>query len=233
MKQSNILIYSMGRVGSVTTRKALSRKGVQALHVHHLFTPEGRGEPGFGGPRLAEVERWLDRSRQVKVVSLIRDPMYRSISSWLIQKKPEEMCLWSLEKARKLFLQENRLKYTLKWSDNELSRLLNMDVLAFLGSTSFRRIGHHRFHHGGYDVLIMRTDKLDNKSAPLSQIVGRTVEIKRENVSANRPRFAEEYARIVEGLVFSKDFVDEVYNSKLVLSSFTRDHIEEMKENWL
>lgn len=231
MKDSNILIYTMGRVGSVAVRKALQRRNIESFHVHYLFYKNG--EPGFGGPRWNEAERMLDKTRPIKVITLIRDPMYRSISSWALQKKAVDLAGMSIEQARRSFLAENRMWYTLKWFDNELSKLVGLSFLGYLNSTSFRLKKWDLSVHKNVEVLALRTSHLDYRSAEISQFVRMPVQVERQNVSMDRPGFAEEYERILSGLKFSKDFVEEVYSSSLVKSSFNENEIAEMKENWL
>jgi len=222
----------MGRVGSVSVRKALHQKGVMAHHVHHLFC--SNGEPGFGGPRWDELStNVLDLTKTIKIITLIRDPVYRSLSSWLIQKKVPEMESWSLEQARQIFLREQRLKYTLSWFDKELSVLLGLDSLALLRSKPLKHKKHYRFVRDQYDVLVLRTSHLDKKAPVLSDFVGRNIEMVRHNVSANRPGFADQYSRLVEGISFSEELVKEVYSSKLVKAAFTDHEINEMESNWI
>jgi hypothetical protein len=86
-----VLVYQMSKVGSSTVQETLHEAGIPSLHVHfvdaehweeasNLYTENNEPLPHhFHTGRL--VRLWLNQTnRQVRVVTLVRDPIARYVS---------------------------------------------------------------------------------------------------------------------------------------------------------
>jgi len=141
-----ILIYQMGKVGSTTILKSLRDYGVNPVyHIHSMniqnikmkkeeFKDKG---PPYGTPpkhldKYKKLRPILKENRSVKIISLVREPIWRNISGFFqnlpkyISKEKRRKDLSYLEKI--FFRDYDRHDRPEKWFDREIKEVIGMEA---------------------------------------------------------------------------------------------------------
>lgn len=255
--RSAVLVYQMAKVASKSVLHSVrrSRPGLPVFHVHTL-TPDGIKTmerlyrrcrvPSLPWAGHLLVSRFLEEQlrRGVtpgrwKVVTLVRDPIARNMSllfqlgSRLIPDFRARCDSHSLDPVA--VFEEFEADFPsqilcMRWFDQELRHVFGVDPL----DVPFdRRAGYQVYPGPVADVLLMRTDRLDEVGA---QALGRFLELpkvrwKRTNVralKANGPRYVDFLHRVK----LPSSYVDRYYDSAEVRHFFAQDEIERMRSRW-
>lgn len=241
-----ILIYQMGKVGS----SALKRSIPGALHIHNIVRkkPEDYISPvraKFEYRGIKKWKRWLKlwrlhlkirSSKQVKIITLVREPVGRDISMffqalpfWLAEayivdglSKQE-----GAEVLRSAFYRRVNHAYALNWFDVELKVLTGIDVF----STEFDpEKGFMHYKNKQFQVLLVRHDKLECPAVlrQLSDFVGSSVTLGSANSSAIK-WYAPIRSIFLDSLALDEQYLERMLSSKLTRHFFTKDEIEDLK----
>jgi len=228
-RKSNILIFQMGRVGSLSVKQALKGSGFRPLHVHYMYDPI---EPGHGsGKDYGFIKAHLQEP--VKIITIIRDPVARSVSAWTRLRLRRPYTNADSTDAIKWIEKEENWKWAIRWWRTQFDKFTGTDTI-----TMFRKKGLKTYKNIIYDspaglVLVLRNENLDNQSGVLSTFVNCKVKIGRYNVTggtwkASRDAFLE----LIDKIKFSEEFLNKVYNTRVIKSAYSHEEIEVFKERW-
>ncbi|MCA9367935.1 sulfotransferase domain-containing protein [Candidatus Kaiserbacteria bacterium] len=225
-RDTPVIVYSQGRVGSISMIRAIRRAGCLGYKVE-----------SFSKERLASVKfckRFvIDAGREAKIVALVRDPIAILISLYFSKLKhlpPVEND--SLEALEQHFITHmlDHDKYHdqyLRWFLNEFEPNLGFSVYdyPFDAEAKYAVIKHQRF-----PTLIMRSVALDDdtKSTLVSDFLGTPVKIKKSNMKTKDPQ----YVRFKESVKLPKDIVEDIYNLPYTQHFFTPQERTEMIARW-
>lgn len=235
-----VLVYQMGKVGSSTVHQTLQERGIDSVHVHYiadahwgqgakLYTKNNTTIPAhFHRGRL--LRYWINwTERQVRVVSLVRDPIARRVSEAFelshLQGVPARKPSKALRALRDQLASEDALKYPYAWFDREFLPMFDVDVL---GHSFNREEGFGRITRENVDILIMTLEKL-NELVPtvLSEFIGKSLEVKR-----NRVRTDQVYTQVKNNLTLSEETVRHLYDHPWMRHFYTDQDIEQFVERW-
>lgn len=252
-----VLVYQMAKVASTTVLHSIrhSRPGRPVFHVHTL-TSEGIETLGkfYRWCRVPAlpwavhllVSRFLVEQLQQgvtpgrwKVVTLVRDPIARNLSL-LFQLGPRlipdfrDICADRTLDPVKVFQSfERRFPAQvrcLRWFDDELGRVFGVNPLA----VPFDREAGHQVYRGSIaDVLLIRTDRLNEVGAEaLKSFLGlETFHWKRGKVGVGRAN-GRHYAELLDRIVLPPEYVDSFYESRETRHFFTPGELDLMRARW-
>jgi hypothetical protein len=258
-ERAPVLVYQMAKVGSTTvhaTLEALDPPRRPCLKVHFL-SPDGarreraldRRVGGFAyvsyygalAVRLGERLRRLGGRFQLPVVSLVRDPIARSVSG-LFQSP--DFARVSLRDRSGRFDVDRVVAYLEErfqtadpcggaeaWFDDELAAVFGVDVFA---QPFPREQGYTILRGQRARVLLLRLEDLDRTlGAGLLELLDlpKQPAIVRSNLR-ERSADAAEYARVLERFRLPREIVEEIYARRMVGHFYTEEMIERFRRRW-
>jgi hypothetical protein len=230
---TNILVYQMGKVGSVSFQVALKEKDLTAIHAHWM---KEDGEYPTSKPYLVEQIKKGVRD-DWKVITPIREPVARNVSAFF-QSIEKYYPAYKEYKYKEAVLESFLNNYNHKWPDMWFEQEL-MDVFEF---DPFLVPFNHKKGYNIYEVkhgkiLIIR---LEDAERVIAKSVGRLVKkygmkMARSNmlrVRHNGTRVGKIYQEFMENAQLPEDFLDEVYSMKYAQHFYSKDEIKKFKEKW-
>ena len=236
-RNTPVLIYQMGKVGSRTVYDTLSGAGLPypIYHVHWL-SPDGikEVEERYQNSGSDEMPRHLITSRVLRrklekkkepwyIITLVRDPIARGISeffelAWAFWPElvDEDGCVRAddaMGVLQILFAEfDESTDRASTWFDRELRSVFAIDVYAhgFDLEHGYSVIRNQEAH-----VLVLRLENLDRNLAVLGQFLGRKgpVQMVRSNVSAQKKN-AETHRVVMDNLRVPESVCARIYSSR-------------------
>jgi len=269
-----ILIYTVGKVGSSTVADSLSAHGVGASLYHlHWLTPERlahdeaiqraasarhRGTPleahfrpryVWRGQYLCErVRRPPPGGGRWKIVTLVRDPLARNVSSFfqnlplldydyrarLAARSEDEVVGELLALFESAYLAPagvtDRDGDPLTWFDDELARVFDVDVYAqpFPTAQGYARYGSERA-----DVLLLRLEDLDRCArTAFGEFLGLQGFALRHQQVAEEKAYASLYRRFRAALRVPEPQLDRIYGSRYGQHFYTDAERAGFRSRW-
>ena len=253
-----VLVYQMGKVGSSTVARTLG--ACPSLHrpvlsVHFMVPSEIEAVKQYrrriGG--AARVSYFLmlgaavgDRIAAVgdrvclPVVSLVRDPIAREISSVFQSSALFGEALRDgdrIDTDRALAFLGERFSgpdpcgYAEEWFDRELAVTFGIDVF---DQPFDRERGYTILRSRRADVLLLRTEDLDRTlPAAVAELLGLAEEpaLLRDNERVHTPD-SETYARVRESFRLPRSVVEGIYQGRLARHFYGKDMIEAFTRRW-
>jgi len=235
-----VLVYQMSKVGSSTVQETLHEAGVPSLHVHFVESEHWEAASGmyaesnvplphhFHTGRL--VRLWLNRTnRQVRVVTLVRDPIARYVSGAFEVSNLKGMPTSEFEKAlqtlRDQLTNEDALQYAYQWFNREIEPIFGVDVLEHPFN---REKGVGRIRRENVDILILTLEQLNNRvSTVLSDFVETPLSLCRSRV-----RKEGTYLRIKKELALPEHTVRRLYDNEWMRHFYSAHEIERFVHRW-
>lgn len=255
------LVYQMGKVGSSSIVKSLKDSNVinDVYHIHDLNDDTLKRDEEiykrqFGVTRLFPYHLWqaqfvkriLNRekgSKIWKIVSLVRDPVARNISTFFqtlrlehsigYHEDPEGLVPERLNELFRVFLEDvENHDYPLKWFDAELNANFGVDVYAkeFIPHEGYQiyKDNAERVH-----VLVMRLEDLDRIGhIALSEFVGNNkIILCRKNVGATKA-YKKSYQHFLDEIKLPISYVEEMYSSRYMKHFYAEQEICKLRQRW-
>lgn len=222
MDEYPILIYQMGRVGSVALRNALNKANVKNQHLHYMMND---GE--FYARNLPELkESILRRDHQWKVITLVRDPVMRNVSAFFRKVDYRNHSGYIPDLLADFMTEYNHI-WPLIWFDLELKEMFGFDIY----SRDFTQ------RHTGllFDILVLKTEDLSTTKTKelLEQFTGvDNIEVTRYNATQERPGLNTLHEKFKEQVIFPEAYLDFMYDSKYARYFFTQNMRKNLKYLW-
>lgn len=242
-----ILIYQMGKVGSSTLEKSISKLGIKVRHIHSFgntsnyhFYKEGK---------LREIKKIILKSiyrltlrmrrKNIKIITLMRDPISRNISTLF-----QELSLMLYEHEKKnnrrkqnlhTMLDEFLEEYVdsnipLKWFDEELKYFMGIDLFNYPFD---KEKGALYIKEGKIELLVLTAEKLNfNKDIIVKFINNESFEFINSNVS-NEKWYSEINKNFKDNYKISFQKYEHFYSSKTVNYFYSKEDILNFKNKWL
>ena len=235
-----VLVYQMSKVGSSTVQETLHEAGIPSLHVHfvdaehweeasNLYTENNEPLPHhFHTGRL--VRLWLNQTnRQVRVVTLVRDPIARYVSGAFEVGNLKGVPTGGFEEAlrvlREQFAEEDVLRYAYQWFDWEIKPVFGVDVLEHPFD---REKGVGRIRRDNVDILILTLEQLsDRVPTVLSDFVGAPLVLRKSRV-----RKEQTYSRVKRHLTLPEQTVRRLYDTEWMRHFYSTHDIEQFVRRW-
>ena len=176
------------------------------------------------------VRLWLNRTnRQVRVVTLVRDPIARYVSGAFevstLKDIPTSKFENTLRTVREQLTNENVLQYAYQWFDREIEPVFGVDVLEHPFN---REKGVGRIRRENVDILILTLEQLNDRvSTVLSDFVGAPLSLCRSRV-----RKGETYLRVKRELTLPEHTVRRLYDNEWMRHFYSAHEIEQFVNRW-
>jgi len=181
----SVVVYTMGKVGTLTICNSLERAGFRHVHPHSLrYTKpgvhflkvklSGSQKVKYGVMtflKRMKVAIWKILKRDIVIITGVRDPYTRNISAFFEQihylggiKKGS-----SMEDVKRLYDSVCEFDASLYWFDDEMLAVTGIDVFDYPFD---KGLGYAVIEKGKYRILIYRLDKLDGLKGQISEFIG-------------------------------------------------------------
>lgn len=230
-----VLLYQMGKVGSVSIRDAINQldEGIRVIHVHYIM------DYGEYGAKFDErlYNRIMTEDKTWLIISMVRNVFSRDISGFF----------WSLEQYYSGdptiynqamvddFVYNYPHQWTLEWFDNELSKLLDYDIYSkpFNTSRGFSYYGRDVGPKPHFNLLVMQTEVLsDVGPEAIYPLLKSTVTMSKKNQTEKRRAVSQQRAQFMMEAVFPQDFIDEMLGSKYMQHFYSPEDRELLRKFW-
>jgi hypothetical protein len=269
-----VIVYTVGKVGSTSVAAMLESalEGRDVAHVHWL-TPKnlqadevfykGRARAHWGTPRmsrfmpryvwlgqrLADAMRAAPAGKVWDVVTLVRDPVGRNVSSFfqnlevMLNFWPEqELKARSADEAAARLVEVFLDAYVtggsaleidgdpLTWFDLELKPVFGIDVFA----TPFPVSQGYEIYSGPNSrVLLMRLEDLDRVAVTaLKKFIGIDTERVIQHNDASEKIYANLYRRFKQLLEFPSEYLDRMYSSRYCQHFYAPAELAGFRARW-
>ena len=242
-----VLVYQMGKVASSSIYHSLKKypQHCHTFHTHILTAKRIEAKVAKRSISLFNPDWRIQRSKDLlrniiepghpaKVITLVRDPFARSISSFFeisssVSKAPLDpvAAMHYLESA---FFEETNLLHPDYWFDKEFNHALRLDIFDYPFNPEQ---GWLRFSKSPYEVLVLSIDLPDKEKAEqISKFVDIPgFEFERKNTSPPGGCF-ELYNSFKAHIRFPKDAIDKVLNTQYCRHFFDAVRRDALRERW-
>jgi hypothetical protein len=240
----------MGKVGSKSIYQAIRRAmndDDDVFHTHyfglahlHAMTSKPKEPP----KHVRDVRVLIDRlfeGRPLRVVTLVRDPIARNVSTFLAQldsQMTEDASLTTkpLDELAAGFTDFHQHDRPVIWWDEHLCEPMRFDVFDETFDTGRRwQTYKSPSRPGDRRLLVLRTEMSDeHKSGVISEFLDLTdpIEIRRINTTEGKPH-GDLLKRVAGELRFDEHYVDGLYSSDRVRHFFSAEEIDTLRKKWL
>ncbi len=254
-----VVVHQMARVGSKSVRWAIRDNvpGVRSFHTHYL-NPDTIGSmqamfvrmyEQTGQPTLYREHAqacWLAKKiargdfGDWKIVSLVRDPVARTISAFfrhLPLLHPELGHGFRDDPANVAELiglfrgaDHGEDEFALTWFDREVGLVFGVDVF----DRPYPKNGLGSVHScAAGELLVLRTEDLEHSgSQALGRFLGtRPIGLQHLN-RATDLSYGRTYTRFLSELRLPREFLDRMYDSRLARHFYSKDEIATFRGRW-
>lgn len=238
-----IIVYQVGRVGSKSIVGSLQKYGYKnVFHVHQLPDkvngPEeyieqmGRKNKTILDSYVVRKFGLLGRSR---IITLVRDPVERSLSGFFYQFRNEDveklrMLSGHPEDLLEIFIKSGPGNYTLQWFDREFRKRTKLDIYKYGFNKEY---GCSVVGDKGLRVLIIKAESNNNiKEKAIEGFLGCGEFILETKNTAAEWNHYEIYNKFKKEVKFPLEYLDKMYKSKLTAHFYSDDEIRTFYEKW-
>lgn len=220
-KEIDVIVYTMGKVGSSTVSTSLKAAGLHCLDIH-VLAPERilvslrqhLDDPAFD----VVPEHFLDAllahnaikaQDAIRIVTLVRNPIIRNISAVFQNIPASEREDASAILAR---LQAYPVRTPDYWFETDFIPVTGIDIF---GENIDRESDHFRFSNGKIEVLVLKLEADDaRKSALISEFADKDIALTRTN-EASTKSYYDIYRTIAEDpRAIRSSYIEECLNLK-------------------
>lgn len=237
------LVYTMGKVGSITVQAGIEMKFPfnEVFHIHFL-SPHGlqkhkefnKTESGYKLAEKFDKERNKFAHKRLKVITLVREPIARDISD--LFENYYRYIPGQLEAGIDFDKMIEHFKnfdhdYALNWFDDELKAYFDVDIY----SVPFDKVsGYTIINAPNFDLLIMRLEDLSFAfDKAMTQFTGvNGWEIGPGENTAGDKFYSQMYKRFKEQVVIAPSVLSKVYNSKYFNHFYSPKDKERFFSKW-
>ena len=258
--QPPLLVYQMGKVASSSVYRSIRRSWSHSpvYHLHVLSRenlsildqvirnayPSTHYVPDHlvAGEFLRRFVPTSPPRTKWKIITLVRDPIARNISSFFQDLRSRHQYLDfskiidndDVEAAAGLlanaFLNHHDHSRPLNWFDMELNQVFKIDIF----SEPFDKENGFKIYDSELGTaLLIKLERLRECAEPaLSQFLSLDgFQLIDENIS-DKKDYGELYSTVRQSIKFPEDFISRIYNSKLVRHIYTDSEINQFKQRW-
>ena len=261
--ENALIVFQMGKVGSSTIVRSLKHADNQFnIYQIHVLTHEWikkvekqyRDASKIHGKVLIDedllasmyLRKIIDKktvTKKFKVITLIRDPIARNISSFFQAFSiyfPNEARQFKINKTKfednldlliDIFLNEfERHDVPLLWFDVHMKPSFDIDVYK---SDFDPSIGYKIYHGKTADLLLLRLEDLDKcaeKAFKMFLNIDK-FELEYTNISKEK-EYGYAYGQFKNKIILPREYIDKIYHSKFVKHFYTEDEVQIFKTRW-
>lgn len=241
-----ILIYQMGKVGSATIQRSLSRSGLTWLRVPFDQLPKDKDvvlhtHSHEHAGAIIQLPEHREKKRMLVVLSLTRDLLRRTISAFFenISRAEHPLYLGPRETIEKMPVEEiiaafrerewTELEtYALPWFDK-----FGVSVSSDIFSVPFFPCGYRQYPSDIGRVAVMRMENIDRSVEWLTRFFSTpSFSLKRENDTSGTWK-GEIYQRFLQQFQPTEAELDAYYCSKIMQYFYSAEEIRAFRARWI
>lgn len=248
-QQTPVIVYQMGKVGSLAVVRGLQAHGVRPVFHAHCIYP-ARIQKVYedilkqsriaAAKRRQELENGLDlyyeviaRQRPTRFISLVREPIGRNVSAFFQNLDvffPEGVPTDNLHQVYTRFLERYPHDLPLTWFEEEFQVTLGIDVYA---EPFPREEGALRLKRGPFEVLLLKMELPGTqKDHLIADFLGLdSFAMARENVGAVKG-YGELYQRFKATVALPASYLDRMAQARYMQHFYTDEEINAMVARW-
>lgn len=231
-----VIIYTMGKVGTITLHTSLLNAGVYFLKETHHFQPSKRRYP-YPSTLQRSIHRgrtmerrlfypWLFRRPRVRCVTMVREPLGRLISIYLYTAQ------WRLGPALGNASLDELITNFPRVFDHDYAHLLvpnlffSSEIKPHLGIDIYRHAsprdtGSITIKQGRFNLLMMKLEMPDGQKAKaLTDWMGRSISITRRN-TAKEAGYDDLYSEFKRRVRIPYRYAEAMYRSSYMHHFYT------------
>ena len=253
----------MGKVGSSSLAKSL-RKSINDYEIYqiHFLTKEFIERVNkqyreaskvrnqviiethfLASKYLAKIISQKSTCKKFKVISIVRDPIARNISSFF-QAFPiyfadeyvtmQNTSLTNNDKIKlliELFIKKfDRHNVPLEWFDIHMQPVFNIDIYA---QSFTKSLGYKIYHADNIDLLILRLEDLNkNIETAMQAFLGiKNFKLENANISSGKD-YSNDYSLFKNQLKLPQSYISDMYDSKYMKYFYTDSEINAFTSKW-
>lgn len=234
-----ILIYQPGKVGSSTLSQTLNNLKVENIHIHNLMINRGK-EKRLSEDIIQATDRQMDyfikqlRSRPIKIITLVREPIGRELSQFM-QAFSEEFVRHEIDKPLLEYANEYISKNLLsnsefEWFNRELKTFTGIDIYSYPFN---REDGYIVIKENNFEVLVLKMEMLSQNEEVIGKFIGkRDLKLINSNVGTAK-HYQYIYQEIERQFTISKEIINKMYEESVYFSHFyTMEEKQKFIEKW-
>ena len=240
LKNNSVLVYQPGKVASSTVSSTLSHYGIDNIQIHHISHYD-REKYGYH-EAIDNLYKWwiknIATKEPVRVISLVRDPIARSISTYFQiyhedYSLSDDVLLDPLLGAKKYIdkeMKEGDAGYLFKWFDDEIFETFDINVFDFPFN---KEKGYGLICQGNIHILLLTVEQLlENKDIIETFLNINGLQFLEKNVGREKPyRFV--YNDVLNEISVEEDVLDFYYrDNKKMKHFYTEEQIEKFRSRW-
>lgn len=276
-KPNILLVYTMGKVGSSTVtyllEDQLQNTSVYQLHwlsqknlradkrFHRILYKKNRKSVSIEKYRVSpdyirhgffvrkRIKRLFNQNEELKICTLVRDPIERNISSFfqnlkiffgydvaekLKEKRKEEIVDELISIFLENYISGNRKNFldcdSLTWFDQELKEVFGLNVFQYPFN---KDRGFDLYSEKNTSLLIMRLENLNECfQDAMSSFLGKSVQITESRNKADNKEYGDVYTMLKERIELPAWYLDKYYSSNFVKHFYTPAEIKNFRNKW-
>lgn len=246
MKNTPIIVYQMGKVGSTSITYSLRKCGIHPVYHVHRMNPnniENVSKEYLGKgvyPQDESLGAWLyenicQKNRKAKFITLAREPVSRNFAAFFQNFKrftgtDHKDADFQIEKLVELFLSEYRHETPLNWFDIEMKKTIGIDVYK---NPFPKEKGYITIKKENFDLLVLKLELLDNiKQKVLTEFLDiKDLELTRANVGENK-NYSKTYYDFKRTIQLPDSYLERMLSSKYTKHFYSNTEIEAIWSKW-
>ncbi|MEZ9946514.1 putative capsular polysaccharide synthesis family protein [Vibrio breoganii] len=247
-KSCNVLIYQMGKVGSTSLERSITK----SVHLHTLFSnsecSERQRQLLFLYPikeiknRIYQFVKRLAirQKKEVKIISLVREPVSRNTSMYF-QHFPYWYCKFLNENNDGLISRNDgndivKLafetsfdhNYFNSWFDKEVKKLTGIDIFKYEFD---KNKGYTVINKGKYKLLLLTMENVNKcyENGVIQQFIAEEFTLNSSNVSENK-WYSEIMKDFKNNYAYDIEYVNKMHNSKTAKHFYDDVFLEKKKQ---
>lgn len=242
--RNSVIVLTMGKVGTLSICNSLDKIGFNHVHPHSLLYSYP-GTHFLKNVRLSLVEHlyftwksiikrlkvlvWKALSREIVIITGVRDPFSRYISAFFEQAHYLKFDTVSntLDLVRKKLDHHGNFESTLVWFDKEIKDVFDINIYDYPFD---RGEGYTVVQKGKVKIFIFRLDKLDSLEAQLGDFIDFSgFKLISHNITEDNPN----YIKLKNEFKFDELTFDRVKHSPYLQYFYTQREIDVFKKKWV
>lgn len=246
MQFDTILIWQPGKVGSTSIAKSLEKEGIHYSHLHCLSfvnwldikIHNSYGIQHHWENKPIKRSEIIQNSEKVKIISLVRDPIARSIADYFeglgrLYCKYEDTNVDIFQDINNFIEMEAGVGdsgYIFEWFDHEIKEFLDIDIYQY---DFDKEKGYQVISEDNIEILLIKTEKLTSCEEILGQFVGvEGFKLIQDNVG-NQKIYKFAYDEVKQKINIPDDIIDFYYNGNKCMDHFyTENEKKEFIKKW-
>ena len=234
-----VVIYQMGKVGSISIRDSLRQFHLNPLHLHRYYWTNN--ERNLSPRHLfwktkynITLDSYLKKDK-VKIITIFRDPLSRNISSYFenldVYFSKKEMKHLDFDTLKDTFNNDFRFHITPNtWFDQELYRKTGINIF----DKAFQQTeGYVTIEKENISLFACTTDKINALEKELGEFLNiSNFKIQHENSGTDK-WYSDLYKEFKNRYKPSEDMLNLLYDSDTIKYFYSAKSINKLRSKWL